>query len=357
MSYVNFEIFGPGQISEHIQLGGTVYSTPEVLDVTHLCWKHLFNPLGPSTVIALRDDGGKLVGRSFMHPRKFWVSRSLECNAATVMDLVIAPEFRNAKNLISMTKSFKPVDRFDLVLHTSNETSDIIYRKLFKFPISFSLSAFGFPVRMTNVFKKIFSNIIFLKIADLIFFPWRYLLVLISTTICAIGSMRFSVRPSNSEVQDIFNSFQESAGPHFERGLDFLDWRFSKGNLFNANIEWVWIKNQCLGYMAFKHVIISEIQAFILMDVVLRRPLSRYEAIICKFLIIQKTIKNNCDVFFTLLNSKNSALKWVRGFPFALIPDALLPHETPIFIHASERFKDIAFREDIYFTLADLDYF
>jgi hypothetical protein len=93
------------------------------------------------------------------------------------------------------------------------------------------------------------------------------------------------------------------------------------------------------------------------MDFVMRRNLTRMEKIAIKLLVVKYALKLTSDVLFTLANTNNPALRWLRGLPFIIIPDRLLPHPTPIFIHSSEEIYPSSNHKSIYLTLADLDYF
>ena len=155
----------------------------------------------------------------------------------------------------------------------------------------------------------------------------------------------------------IFEEYRRHAGAHFDRSLRFLTWRFSDGPLFNGKVEWVWSQGECIGYLVFKPVALSGLVVFVIMDAVFRRRLTLKEAITIKFLAARLAIAGSCDAVFTLVNIENSALKWLEGFPFIRIPDRHLPHSTPIFIHASNEYRSLEKQADIFFTLADLDYF
>jgi len=357
MNSVGLDLFNKNKLSEHIAVGASVYSSPEVIDSDHLLWKHLQNSYGPSTSVSLRNVSEELVGRSFIQPRTFWVTSSISCRGATITDLVIMPAERSAASLISMTRAIKSPDGIDVVVHTSNDSSDLIYRKLFKFPIAFTLAATGLPLRISNILKPHLDNPTLLKAIELLVSLWRLLLLASALVMRAVSSVKFSAEPSDSVMSEIFEEYRHHAGSHFERSQRFLKWRFSEGPLFNGKVEWVWSQGECLGYLAFKQVMLGGLVVFVIMDVVLRRRLTLKEAIAIKFLSARLALEGSCDAVFTLANTENSALKWLKGFPFFHIPDRHLPHTTPIFIHALNEHRSLEKQADVFFTLADLDYF
>jgi hypothetical protein len=357
MNSVGFDLFNKSKIAEHIAVGASVYSSPEVIDSDHLLWKHLQNPYNPSMSISLRNASGELVGRSFIQPRTFWVASSLSCPGATITDLVIIPAERNAASLISMTRAIKSPNGIDVVVHTSNDSSDLIYRKLFKFPIAFTMVATGLPLRVSNILKPHLANPTLRKSIDFLLSPWRLLLLASAQVVRTVSSVKFSAEPSDSVISEIFEGYRQHAGAHFERSQRFLKWRFSDGPIFNGKVKWVWVQGECLGYLAFKQVTLGGLVVFVIMDVVFRRRLTLKEAIAIKFLAMRLAIEGSSDAVFTLVNTENHALKWLKGFPFFHIPDHHLPHSTPIFIHALNKHLSLEKQSDVFFTLADLDYF
>jgi hypothetical protein len=357
MNSIGFDLFNINKLSEHIAVGASVYSSPEVINSEHFLWKHLRNPYGQSMSVSLRNSNEELVGRSFIQPRTFWVTPSISCRGATITDLVIMHAERNAASLISMTRAIKSPDSIDVVVHTSNDSSDLIYRKLFKFPIAFTLAATGLPLRVSNILKPNLAKSKLLKAIELFVSPWRSLLLASAHVMEAVSDVKFAAEPSDIVMSEIFEEYRHHAGTHFERSQRFLKWRFSEGPLFNGKVEWVWSQGECLGYLAFKQVTLGGLVVFVIMDAVLRRRLTLKEAIAIKFLAARLAIKGSCDAVFTLANTENSALKLLKGFPFFHIPDRYLPHPTPIFIHASNEHRSLENQADVFFTLADLDYF
>jgi hypothetical protein len=357
VNLISFDAFDIESISEHVAVGASVYSSPEVINQEHLSWKHLKNPHGPSTSVSLRNEFGALVGRSFIQPRTFWITSGVSCRGATITDLVVKPTERNASTLIGMTRAIKAPEGFDVVVHTSNDVSDLIYRKLFKFPIAFTMVATGLPIRISNILKPHFNNQSLIKVMELLVSPWRWALRASAVLMGAISGVSLRAEPTDSAMSELFQEFRQHAGSHFERSQRFLNWRFSEGPLFNGRIEWVWSHGQCLGYLAFKQVNLGGLEVLVIMDSVLRRQLTPTEAIALKFISARLAVVGSCDAIFSLANTENSALKWLGGVPFVHIPDRHLPHPTPIFVHASNEYRSLEKRADLFFTLADLDYF
>ncbi len=357
MSSIQLEKFHYDGLNEQIAVAKTVYSSPAVLDIDHIKWKHLNAPQGESTVITLRDEQGFLQGRCFIQPKKFWISNSFSCCGAIVADLVINPLARNASTLIGMTRALRAPTGIDVVVHTSNEVSDQIYRKLFKFPIACNLVALGLPIYFTKIFGLHLKCRKTLTTLDFLCAPWRWFLLGLSIFFAHISKVVLVLNPPESVISEIFNDFKGVSGSHFERNVATYKWRFLEGPLFNGDIKWVQSRGVCIGCIVVKQVELKGLNACVLMDVVMRRDLTGVEKMAIKSLFLNCALKLKSDVLFTLANINNSALKWLKGFPLITIPDQFLPHSTPIFIHSSEDIYPLLNRKNIYITLADLDYF
>jgi hypothetical protein len=357
MNSIKLENFNYDGLQEQISVAKSVYSSLEVVDPAHIRWKHLTSPYGKSTCITLRNDKGILLGRSFLQPRKFWVKKDISYHGAMVTDLVIDPQARNASALIDMTRAFKSPTGIKLVVHTSNEVSDPIYRNLFKFPVACTLTALGLPLYFAKVLRPYLKNLRVLNVLDYLLTPWRWGLLGFSSAFELASGVGFIARPQESEMLEVFNGFKEISESHFERSLAFHRWRFGEGPIFNGEIKWIKSKGICIGCVVFKQVEFGELSTCVLLDIVMRRNLTRTEKIAIKLLVVKYAIRLTSDVLFTLANTDNPALKWLNGFPFIVIPDKLLPHPTPIFIHSSEEIYPSPNHKNIYLTLADLDYF
>jgi len=345
------------ELVDHIAVGSSEYSSPEVVNPDHVAWKHLDNPYGPSVSVSLRKESGELVGHSFLQPRMFCIGHGQVVSGATITDLVIVPAERIAAALIGMTRMAKSVECFDVVLHTSNHVSDVIYRKLFKFPVACTLVASALPLRVANALAAHVPIGWLRDGLDILVAPWRWLVKGAAALSGTVGRISFGVEPAASVADEIFEDFKGHAGPHFERNTAFLDWRFREGPVFKGQLLWVWCRRQCLGYIAVRKVSINGFDVLVVLDSVLRRPLNKLESVSVQLLCAREAVQAHCDAVFCLANQGNDALRWWSEAPFIRIPDSYLPHPTPIFVHTKGRSVGKVFGAGVFLTLADLDYF
>ncbi|MBU3560595.1 hypothetical protein [Polynucleobacter hallstattensis] len=352
---IAIKTFSKEHVDENIKLGASEYTSQEVLNKEHLIWKHILPPAGPSKFIGEYSAEGALTGRIFLQRRNFYLKDNLSATGATATDLLIDPKCRVASSFIAITRSIKSPEEIDIIFHTSNENSDIFYRNLFKFPVRFSLTALGLPVDIYEMVKSKWPNLSAIKALKILSIPYKTLLVILGEILTNFTKINFSNEPIDQE--NIFSQFKKRAGPHFERSKEFNYWRFNSGPIFNGAVYWAWKGKECLGYLVFKKTELKHINFYVLMDIIFIRDLGRLEKICIKFLMVKIAIQNNCDALFMMVNLKNSSLNWLKGAPFFKIPDRCLPHATPIFIHTKLPENMLHKYENIFFTLADLDYF
>lgn len=357
MNSIKTESFLEKHLLEHIDAARSEYSTPEVVCYDHVKWKHLENPYGASLSVSLRKVSGELVGRSFLQQRKLCTKDGLCLKAATITDLVIVPKERSAASLIGMTRAAKTAEGFDLVAHTSNGTSDTIYRKLFKFPVACTLTAAVLPLRVGGLVARYIRSSYICSALDFIVAPWRWCVRGAAIITSVTSDVSFGMEPPKDLLAQILQEFSRHAGLHFERSLEFLNWRFSIGPISKCKIKWVYSSNECLGYIAVRKVTINGLDVLVVLDSVLRRSIGSLESMSLKLLCAREAVLENCDAVFCLANMNNVNLAWWGNFPYFRIPDNFLPHSTPIFVHTRNECISFDDQERFFLTLADLDYF
>ena len=157
MDQVRIEALDAGMVSAHMALARTTYQDPLASNPEHFWWKHGSGPYGPSTSVSLYDDEHKLTGRSLVQPRAFCVSQTESVRAGLVVDLLLAPGHRSAMTFITLVRNEAKVPDIDLLIHTSNATSEPLYRRLLRYPVAFDLKAYMLPLRIRRIVEKAFG--------------------------------------------------------------------------------------------------------------------------------------------------------------------------------------------------------
>ena len=291
-------------------------------------------------------------------PRTFITNDNQLVRGATISDLVIRHESRNAGRLISIVKATTQVKGYDLVLHSSNEVSDIFYRKMFKFPVRFSLASAGLPVRLKSYMLKAGKGALLAQIADFVLLPARLAMPLTRWVSGMATGLKFGDAPGRSDMDAIHKAHHARTGPQFQRSADYVEWRYLSGPISRSDLIGIYQKGgTILGYAALRRVDLDRIKFCILMDLITKRPLSSAELVALKFGIIDKTRETGDDIAFTMFNPEHAELSKLSGFPFIDVPDSALPHPTPVFLHQDDNVLDDADAKSLFFMVGDLDYF
>lgn len=356
----NIRTFTEAGIPEHQSVAEKTYDTPEVLDPKHIRWKHLNNPFGPSDAIEIRNDSDdmELIGRAFLVRRNFVRGDGTTLAGATVTDLVVRPEHRSAMRLVDLVKSVKAFSNSKFVIHSSNEISDVFYRNMFKFPVHFSLSSAGCPMRVLRLLLNRNVPKVLSVLADGLFSPVRWASKTLKAIMNAVTGLHLGEMPSGNELAAIHAAHHARTGPQFQRDELFVDWRYRTGPVSKSNLYGLYHRSRgCIGYIAVRQATVDGLSFIILMDLVTNECLTGAALVWLKATLLQLTIQADADVAFVMYNGNHPEQSELGNFPFMRIPDSVLPHPTPIFSHRHESVDAIEGIEKIYFTLTDLDYF
>jgi len=356
MAQMSVEEFAEIDMEGFLGLSQLEYGPSPSTNPDHIRWKHLDSPYGPSSYISLIETD-QLVGRALIQPRPLYTETET-INVASVMDLLIDREHRlTPMNFINITEACGNLASYDMVFHTSNARTFPLYSKLLKFPNPFSLRAYGFPVRLAGAFTSVFGR----RIGAIDWFtaPLRWIIEFIAYAVNAVARLDISQREMNeNELEVICAKCLRQSGPHLARTKDFLKWRFIEAPLWPASIWRIDRKGQFIGYFVTRKVEMDGLVHFVLMDFILDPETPLIAQLALRLWLIRKAITSHADVLFTMVNASSSIARKCVGFPLIRIPDKLLPHTTPIFMRARNRYtKEFESNQLIHMTLADLDYF
>ena len=327
-----------------------------VTDYDQMAWKHLDTVHGPSIAINLNCKDVN-VGRVLLQPRKVRMGEK-EVAIAFATDSLVHPEFRRPlSNFFSMMKEIKNVHDFALVLHTSNENTEALYRNVLKFKCPISLSGYGVPINLRTILKKFvgFDSALF----DIINLPYQWFIISICLAVKSLSALVVTFdQPDETVLDNHINSNKVLGDIQIVRSQSFLNWRFNGSTHWKANVLHIYAKDHYVGYVALREVELDGLKFTTIMDVSLNSDLSWFNVLLVRFNIMKMGISNKSDVVFTLLNHRADMAKKFTGIPFFKVPDRLLPHKTPFFVHINdESIFAIDTLKKLHITLADLDYF
>ncbi len=355
MIQISVKTFTEANLESFLKMSELEYGLTISTNFDHIRWKYLGSPFGGSYYVILLEND-EVVGRVLAQPRTLCVASKV-LKAALITDLLINQEHRSPVNFINITKACSNIASFDLVYHTSNERTFSLYSKLLRFPNPFSLRGYGFPVRLAGFFTSIIG--LRIDVIDWLTAPLRWLLEVIACVVNFIAKLNIVQRGiSDDELGTICIKCLRKSGPHFVRTNAFLKWRFGDAPLWPATVYRIDRKGKFLGYVVTRKIKLGCLNYLVLMDFILDPDTPLIVQIALRLWLIRKTITSKVDAFFTMVNPSSAIARKCVGFPFASIPNRLLPHATPIFVRAcSSDNKEFETTRSIHLTLADLDYF
>jgi hypothetical protein len=357
MAQISVRTFTDKDLPDFLALSQSEYGTSTATtDESHIRWKHLASPFGASAYICL-NEADRVVGRVLVQPRPLCTATK-ELAAASVMDLLIDREHRTTPgNFIQLTRATRDATGFQLIYHTSNEKTFPLYSKLLRFSNPFSLSAYGFPLRIAGIL----ASHIGCKVGwlDRLTAPWRGLLTLLSVIVGKLARLDVAPTPiGDDELATLSLKCLQRAGPHLARTNTFLKWRFTDAPQWPATVHRVTHKGKFMGYVATRRVELNGMVHWVLMDMLLDVDMPLITRIALRLWLIRQAAAAGADALFTMVNYGSAVARTAVGFPFIPIPERLLPHATPIFIReCSAEGKTQETDGTFHLTLSDLDYF
>lgn len=350
-----------GDVAAHVALAATTYPGAPPSEPGHLRWKHLANPNGVSIAITLGgvtpDD--PMRGHVFVQQRPWVCAGGTEHAAGLITDLVLAPDARDARSFIALMTDARATTDSQLILHTSNETSDPLYRRLLRYPVALELRAYGVPTGRLRIpagdgVRGAITGIAASIAGVALGWVARGLAPVLRR---AVGLRVSSAPPHERVVEDALERFRGAAGAHLRRDREYLAWRFEHAP-DGADLRWVRLRDGTIGYLAIARVQVGDLHALGIQDVAIARPPRKLEGLALRTIVVAEAARAGVGVALGLWNPVARLSRWMTGLPFIEVPAGLLPHESPIFASIDASLDgDAVDLGTAYITLGDLDYF
>lgn len=345
---IEVDRFTQNECEKYITFSQEYYSSVETINLEYINWKFFKNFENKSWHLKCIKDN-EIIGRAVLNERELNIKK-ISYSVTQVTDLLASPKLKNAATFFSLIKNYKSLNT-DGVIHTSNESSDILYSKLFKFKKILSLSGCGFPIKLNKIIS---IKLLKLPLLALSFFYVKTIKILLSLA-GFFGNMEVSNYRNYSEIEALLDEF-ESKNKNFKRNKNFIEWRYFNG-LHEYKSRIIRINNKVCGYYCYRLNRYKNINFMIIMDIMMSREIKGYELRMVKLAIIKDAIESDSDAVFGLFNLDNMASKFLSKFPFIKISDKILPHGTPIYMSSMSEGISLIDLSDMYFSLSDLDYF
>ena len=268
-------------------------------------------------------------------------------------DLFIKKEYRSPiTNLINLYK-FSINNTDGLIFHSSNENSEFFYRRILQNKIYFWLVSVGTPLnsKLFTTKKKISKIIsVLLEIYFFILKSINFFLFKCKIKIIADEKVNFDFH-----MEEIQEKNKKKKYPFFLRSKEYFEWRYSIYK-FKKKIS-VFRNKKLIGYLIIVGSNVLDLNNLIILDIQFNEKLNFFEKLKLKFFLISLGRNNNFDTIYSLGNKRNPVFNQLFSFPFFKIPDHLLPHSNPMFIHNLNDENEEKNIKNIHFTISDFDYF
>ena len=348
---INIQKFNLKEVDEFINFSKSYYSNQETTNKAIVKNKFIDYENQHSYHLKIQN-GDEVLGRVVLNERKIAL-KGKEFKVTQVTDLLINQKNKDPLVFIKLVKSYNSLKN-NLVIHASNENSENIYKKFFKFNIIFFMKSYGFPIKPIKILENLFNlKLYFLYFLDLIF---SYIFKGTLSIISILNSIKFENCSFNQLKGDGISKFKKNSKFSMDRSNEFINWRFEK-NPNHYYCKKIVKHNTIIGYAVLRNSEYLGFKVTLLIDLYLLKSTTALDNLKIRQQLLLESIKSGSDIFFSIINTNNTKLSRVFGFPILPINDSLLKHATPIFcssINESINTKELS---ELHFTLADLDYF
>lgn len=346
--------FSSSEITRFCDFSRNFYSSLETTSQQIISWKMGVGTERPATHLT-SDDGDKMVGRAALIPRSFSHGGE-QFEVTQVSDLLIDPNESGGGTLLQLVNNFKALNK-QFVFHTSNQRSDVIYAKLFKFDELCRISASVIPIRPARLLKPAATQSL-IKLAvfalDMVYMvPLRCL----EHGLEVLGG-RYQTVLTKARVQEeaFYKKFRSVCCVQFTRDQNFIDRRYVQAP-FDYETLTVKIGENVVCQVFLRDTTVENKRALVVLDVLSTSQIRfNLKAAIIGALLRETRIRK-LDLIFFMHNKKCKFTRDFAGLPFVEVPEKLLPHPTPIYWHSKNFAMDTRTFDKLYFSLADLDYF
>ncbi len=347
--------FSESDVDEFINLSkNDDIRTEGMKDPKVVAWKFISNPNGPSNYFYFKKNE-KIKGRimSAHYPGKIALNKNI-LNSFCLSDLYIEKNNRQLSNLKSLYNKCIQETK-GIIFHSSNENSEKFYTKILKKKIYFKLISCGMPLSFKPIKKyKIFGFLfyfIFIKFYLLHLIFIKFFFDIFNKSII---SQESEIINFDNEISELRDRNLEKNYCFFFKNKDFFKWRYQIYN--KSYLIKLYKHNNFLGYLTLVKANALNLSNMIILDFQFKKKISLFQKIAMKLKIIEICNKEKVDTLFTMGNQNNFMYKNILGYPFFKLPDYILPHSNPMFIHNIQDIH-VASLKNLNFTISDFDYF
>ncbi len=318
----------------------------------HLKWKYLNNPEGLSYGIN-GYSGDKLVAR-ISYQKKNFIFKNHIINGANLCDLLIDKENRKLDNFFKLTNPFfikKDIPNSNLSIMLPNEISINIYKKILH------LKPIGrLELRIIPIINSIKNKKFRIKIPSFLITFSLQLQKFILNNFQKLFKINFSLNDvENEQFEIMIKNYYEDNLIQGERSKNWIRWRYSSKSKINYFLEYIFLDNKLIGYIAYRESKKFGLKIFVIMEIVITKKSFFIEILLLlKLIFLASKLKCNLIISLRTIQINNP----LSNILFPRIPNFLLPTPLELFIVIKDKpSPEILDINNWKINMADLDIF
>jgi len=341
-------------IGPYVELSRAEYGNQTaVSQASHLRWKFIENPQGPSVGIHLYKDR-ELVGRMVALTRLF-LHRGKVYKAAHIVDFLVHPKERGMSSLFQLVAGLKQLSGFDfLLIMAPNPAGAAVWEKFVKMRGYFGLDVAVAPLRPAALLHSA-GKLRTGAFAPILDWPWRLLLGSGTWLGNCLNHVKIEADwPEQAELERMLSADWGDRVVGL-RSADFLEWRYRRSPVFRYRVSFLRAKGELIGYFVTRRTVYDGIDCLFVVDAFGRPQLTPASWRAPSYTEVSRAVKEGAEMAIILGNTEWGPLEAVSRLPFLAVPPRFLPRKTMVYAQwITEQAFDIR-RDNFYVALGDSD--
>jgi hypothetical protein len=317
-------------IEAYCQLSRAEYGDAvAVAKASHLRWKFIENPQGPSIGIHLYK-GDELVGRMVALTRQFLYQDKVY-KAAHIVDFVVHPKERGMSSLLMLVSGLKQLSGYDfLLIMAPNAAGAAVWEKFVKMRGYFQLDVAVAPLRPFALLEATGK----LRVGDLapiLDWPWRVLVGATTRLLSYLGDVQIEFEwPSSAEIDKMLSSNKDDRVIGV-RSAAYLEWRYRRSPVFQYRVLFLRRKGALEGYFVTRRALHDGIDGLFVVDAFGRPGLTDGSWRATAREEISRASTDGAAMTMLMGNSAWGPLRAMNALPFLTVPPRFLPRKMTVY--------------------------
>jgi hypothetical protein len=357
MSYeLRIENLGEQHIAPHALLSRAEYGdSVAIAQESHLRWKFLDNPQGPSVGIHLYKNR-ELVGR-LMALTRIFVHQQKTYRAAHIVDFLVHPDERGMGSLFQLVSGLKQLSGFDFqLIMAPNPAGTAVWKKLVKMREYFDLDIAVAPLRPAALLQSTgkFKSGMLAPIMD---WPCRLMVGGAAWVGSHIGTGQIQVEwPEDAEIDRMLFAVHDGRVVG-QRSAAFLKWRYRDSPVFQYKVFFLRRKGELCGYFVTRKAPHDDMECLFIVDAYGLPSMRKSCWRAASHAAVAQAAGNGAELAMIFGNTASGSLAVMNTLPFITVPPRLLPRKPTVYAEwgASAPAFEIN-RDNFFIALGDCDF-